>query len=127
MNTSKQFGIWMDTQHAIIVGNSDTAGGAFAVVADVNGAELSPNSSEKNFNNEERTLKTKYFKQIATYLQNATEVHVTGTGQVQEQFIHYLADTPQFKNTATSESTSNKMSEENLVKFITEKLTPMAQ
>ena len=127
MNTSKQFGIWMDTQQAIVVGNSGTTYGNFAVVVTINGAELSPNSSEKNFNNEERTLKTKYFKEIGTHLQNATEVHVTGTGQIQEQFIHYLADTAQFKNTATSESTSNKMSEENLVKFITEKFTPVAQ
>ena len=33
-----------------------------------------------------------------THLQNAEEVHVTGTGQEQEQFIHHLAATPQFKN-----------------------------
>ena len=53
---------------------------------------------------------------------NATEVHVTGTGQAQEQFIHYLADTPQFKQTKTSESTSNKMSDENLLAFLGEKM-----
>ncbi|MBC7934706.1 MAG: hypothetical protein H7Y86_05005, partial [Rhizobacter sp.] len=45
-------------------------------------------------------------------------VHVTGTGQVQEQFIKYLADTPQFKNSKTAESTSNQMSDEKLVEFM---------
>jgi hypothetical protein len=51
-------------------------------------------------------------------MQNADEVHATGTGTIQEQFIHYLADTPQFKNTVTTECTSNKMSDERLVEFI---------
>lgn len=54
-------------------------------------------------------------------MQNATHVHVTGTGIAQEQFIHYLADTSQFKNTQAAESTSNKMSDENLVTYISEK------
>jgi len=53
---------------------------------------------------------------------NATHVHITGTGQAQEQFIHYLAASPQFKNTKTEESTSNKMSDEKLVEYITGKL-----
>ena len=56
-------------------------------------------------------------------MQNATHIHLTGTGQVQEQFIKFLAETPQFKNTVTDESTSNKMSEERLVEFLAEKLT----
>ena len=54
-------------------------------------------------------------------MQNAEEVHVTGTGTSQEQLMHYMAETPQFKNTITNESTSNKMSDENLAEFITAK------
>ena len=54
-------------------------------------------------------------------MQNAEEVHLTGTGTAQEQLMHYMAETPQFKNTITRESTSNKMSNENLVEFIAEK------
>jgi len=41
---------------------------------------------------------------------------------MQEQFIHYLADTAQFKNTRTDESTTNKMSEDKLVEFMSAKL-----
>ena len=67
-------------------------------------------------------LLAKFFKEITNYLQNATFIHLTGTGTAQEQFIHYLQETPQFKNVKTSECTSNKMSDERLVKFMTEKL-----
>ena len=66
-------------------------------------------------------LQAKFFKEITTHLQNATHLHATGTGQVQEQFIHYLAETPQFKNTKPEESTANKMSDENLIKFFSDK------
>lgn len=67
-------------------------------------------------------LQAKFFKEITLHLQNATYLHATGTGQVQEQFIHYLAATPQFKNLKTEESTANKMSDESLVKYFSDKL-----
>lgn len=122
MSNQKQFGVWMDTHQATIVGSENGADSALVVLAHTKGAEVTHNSSEKNENNDKRTLQTKFFKEIATHLQNATHLHVTGTGQVQEQFIHYLAATPQFKNVKTEESTSNKMSDERLVVFFTEKL-----
>ena len=53
-------------------------------------------------------------------MQNVEEVHVTGTGKEQEQFIHFLAKTPQFKNAVAKESTSNKMSDEKLIEYIAE-------
>ncbi len=54
-------------------------------------------------------------------MQNAEEVHLTGTGTSQEQLMHFMKETPQFKNTITTESTSNKMSDEKLVEFIAAK------
>jgi hypothetical protein len=54
-------------------------------------------------------------------MQNAEEVHITGTGVSQEQLMHYMAATAQFKNTITQESTSNKMSDENLTEYIAAK------
>ncbi len=122
MSQQKQFGVWMDTEHATIVGKENSEDGAIVIVAHVKGEGVVNNSNEKSQNNEKRTLQAKYFKEIATHLQNATHLHVTGTGQVQEQFIHYLADTPQFKNVKTKECTSNKMSDEKLLTFFTEKL-----
>ena len=112
----------MDSHSATIVGKAIQDGGAIFVVGSVNGEKASPNSSEKSNNNQEQSLRLKFFKEISSYLTNATNVHITGTGQSQEQFMHYLAETPQFKNTRTEESTSNKMSEEKLVEYMSEKL-----
>ena len=50
---------------------------------------------------------------------NIDKIHITGTGQSQEQFIKFLAETAQYKNAVSSESTSNKMSDENLIDYIT--------
>jgi hypothetical protein len=52
-------------------------------------------------------------------MQNVDELHITGTGTAQEQFINYLKDTAQYKNVETKESTSNKMSDESLVEYVT--------
>ena len=122
MDNQKQFGVWMDNHQATVVGNDSTEAGTLTVLAHVKGEIIPPNSNEKNANNQEKTIQQKFFKEIASHLVNATHVHVTGTGQAQEKFIHYLAATPQFKNSKTVESTSNKMSDEKLVEYITGKL-----
>ena len=121
MINQKQFGVWMDTHHATIVGENNETG-ELTVLAHIEGEEVNPSPSNKNENNQKKMLQAKFFKEICTHLQNATHLHATGTGQVQEQFIHYLAETPQFKNTKTEESTANKMSDENLVKYFSDKL-----
>jgi stalled ribosome rescue protein Dom34 len=123
MSNQKKFGVWMDTQHATVVVSDNSEGGTLTVVAHVASEGGSSSSgSEKNDNNQKQMLQTKFFKEIATHLVNATHLHATGTGQVQEQFIHYLAETPQFKNTKTEESTANKMSDEKLLEFFADKL-----
>ena len=121
MNNQKQFGVWMDNHQAVVVGNESTEAETLTVLAHVKGEISSSNSNEKNSNNHEKTLQAKFFKEIATHMVNATHVHVTGTGQAQEQFIRYLAQTPQFKNSKTAESTSNKMSDEKLIEYISAK------
>jgi stalled ribosome rescue protein Dom34 len=117
----KQFGIWMDTHHATVVGRANTDTQGFSVLSHTANAGADHNTSEKNEHNDEKTLQHKFFKEILTHMQNAEEVHLTGTGTSQEQLMHYMAETPQFKNTVTQESTSNKMSDENLVEYITAK------
>ena len=117
----KQFGVWMDMHRATVVGRPTLDSPDFSVL----GHSLSPvteaKSNEKAEHNEERALLHKFFKEITTHMQNAEEIHITGTGIAQERFIHYLAETPQFKNTITKESTSNKMSDDKLIEFIAEK------
>ncbi|RYF91297.1 MAG: hypothetical protein EOO03_01660 [Chitinophagaceae bacterium] len=122
MSNQKAFGVWLDNHQAVVVGSEQAEGDTLAVLAHVKGELVAPNSSENTSNNQEKTLQGKFFKEISSHLLNATHIHVTGTGQAQEKFIHYLADTPQFKNAKTEDSTSNKMSDERLVEFIEDKL-----
>ncbi len=117
----KQFGIWMDNHHATIIGTATADSSDLIVLGHVVNPGAEPNSNEKNEQNAQQTLQHKFFKEILAYMQNADEVHLTGTGTAQEQLIHYMKETPQFKNTATNESTSNKMSDEKLVEYITAK------
>ena len=117
----KQFGVWMDSNHATIVGRDQIDTGDFIILAHAKNDAPGGNSNENAANNSEQTLQQKFFKEITSHMQNAEEIHVTGTGTEQEQFIHYLADTAQFKNTVAKDSTSNKMSDEKLIEYIAEK------
>ncbi len=117
--SKKQFGVWMDSHHATVAGRENIDTGAFVVLAHIKNAGPDSNSNENAANHQEISLTQKFFKSIALTMPNIDEIHVTGTGQVQEQFIKFLADTPQYKNAVSSESTANKMSDEAFVGFIT--------
>ena len=114
----KQFGVWMDTHHATIVGRENVDSGDFVVLGHEKNVGQGGNSNENAANNAERDSLQKLFKSITAHMQNADQVHVTGTGVAQEQFIKFLAETAQFKNVVAHESTSNKMSDENLIEYV---------
>jgi stalled ribosome rescue protein Dom34 len=118
VKNKKQFGVWMDNRHATVIGHADATAAEFSVLGHVENPAAGGNSNENAAHNLEKTQLNQFFKKITSHMQNAEEVHITGTGTVQEQFIHYLAETAQFKNTAARECTSNKMSDERLVEFI---------
>lgn len=111
----------MDNHHATIIGYANANAEEFTVLGHADNPGAAGNSNENAAHNQEKTLLHQYFRKITSHMQNADEVHLTGTGTVQEQFIHYLAETPQFKNTVTKECTSNRMSDERLVEFISGK------
>lgn len=115
----KSFGVWMDSQNATIVGKENVDNGEFVVLGHVKNAGPDNNSNEKTSNNQEISLTQKFFKEIASKMPNIDQIHITGTGQIQEQFINFLTETPQYKNALSTESTSNKMDDENLVAYIT--------
>jgi len=115
----KQFGVWMDSRHATIVGRAHVDSGDWVVLGHVNDPGPDRNSNENAAHHQEIALTHKFFKEIAAKMTNVEEVHVTGTGQVQEQFIKFLAETPQFKHATASESTSNKMDDHQLLAFMT--------
>ncbi len=113
----REFGVWLDTQHATIVG-FDAGATKFSVLGHAKNPGPGSNSNENTSNNLEITLVRKYFKEIGRHMENADAIHITGTGTIQEQFVRYLGETPQFKKTVLSESTSNKMSDEKLLEFV---------
>ncbi|MEO8171727.1 MAG: hypothetical protein ABI581_01540 [Sediminibacterium sp.] len=115
--SKKQFGVWMDSHHATVVGR-EIDNGDFVILEHKKNSGPDGNSNENASNHQEIALTHKFFKEIASTMPNIDEIHVTGTGQIQEQFIKFLADTPQYKNARSTESTSNRMSDEHLIKFI---------
>ena len=116
--SKKQFGVWMDSHHATIVGRENVDSGDFVILGHEKVEGQGSNSSENAANNAERDSLQKLFKSITAHMQNVDELHVTGTGKAQEQFIKYLNETPQYKNVVANESTSNKMSDESLIEFV---------
>ncbi len=108
----------MDSQHAIVVGRENVDSGNFVILAHSNASKQEGNSNENALNNAEKGSLQKLFKEITSHMQNVDEVHVTGTGNAQEQFINYLAETAQYKNAVTKESTSNKMSDKELIEYV---------
>lgn len=119
VKNKKQFGVWLDSRHATITGRENVDNMDFVILGLVENPGADNNSSENASNNQEIALTHKFFKEIAAKMPNIDEVHVTGTGQVQEQFIKFLADTAQYKNALSSESTSNKMGDEQFIAYIT--------
>jgi len=119
VKNKKQFGVWIDLHHAVVVGRENVDSGDFVILAHAKASGQEGNSNENTANNAQKTGLNKLFTEITSHMQNVDEVHVTGTGDVQEQFIHYLAETAQYKNTVAKESTSNKMSDESLIDYMT--------
>lgn len=118
MSDKKQFGIWMDARHATVIGKGTLGDDNFVVLGHVTNPGAEGNSNENTKNNHEIGLTQKFFKEIAALMQNVDEIHITGTGDSQEQFMKFLAETPQYKKALSSESTSNKMSDEKLIEMI---------
>lgn len=117
-NSKKQFGVWMDSHHATIVGRENVDSGDFLVLGHETVEGQGYNTSENAANNAERDQFRKLFKSITAHMQNVDELHVTGTGTAQEQFINFLNETPQYKNVVATESTSNKMTDQSLVEYV---------
>ena len=116
----RQFGIWMDTHNAIVIGRENTDSGEFVVLENFTNKGAANNSSENAANNHDITLMHKFFKEIASAMSNPEQIHVTGTGQIQEQFFSFLAETAQYKNVDASDSTTDKMNDNQAVKFFEE-------
>ena len=61
MTNQKQFGVWMDTHNATVVGSENAGTGALVILAHTKGEEVSPNSNEKNEHNQKKISAGKIF------------------------------------------------------------------
>ncbi|HEU4903229.1 MAG TPA: hypothetical protein VFT06_10565 [Flavisolibacter sp.] len=59
-NNRMQFGIWMDTHHATVVGRARPDASDVSVLGSAGNAGATPTSSEKNEHNDEKTLQHKF-------------------------------------------------------------------
>jgi hypothetical protein len=119
MSERRLAGIWMDTQNATVVKNHDIQSAykfflCDPVKRDVQGG----NTSEKNANNVEQTNTMKFFKELESLITNTEELYLTGTGDIQEQFKHHLAETAQFKNLKVTLDTAQQMSPEQVLETV---------
>ena len=110
----------MDAHHATIAGLKDEDTNEFVILGRVDNPGADRNTNENAENNQEQALTHKFFKEIAAKMVNIDEIHVTGTGQAQEQFIHFLSDTPQYKHAVATESTLVRMSDEAFLLMVTD-------
>jgi len=116
----KQIGVWIDSQHATVVGRANGDSGEFVILAHEQSDRHQHSSSESITHHAEIDSLRKLFKNISAHMENTDEVYVTGTGVAQEQFIHFLAEEPQFKNIITKEGTSNRMTDDALIAHMTQ-------
>jgi len=82
----KQFGIWMDSHQATIIGRENINSGDFVVIANEINPVSGGNSNENAANNSERTMQDKFFKEITTHMQKCRRItcnrHWPGTGTI---------------------------------------------
>lgn len=110
----------MDAHHATIAGRKSEDNTEFVILGKVENPGAERNTNENAENNQEQALTHKFFKEIAAKMVNIDEIHISGTGQAQEQFIRFLSETPQYKHAAATESTSTRMSDNDFVMMITD-------
>jgi hypothetical protein len=119
MTEKKLAGIWMDTENAIVVKNHDIESAfKFFLCDPVKRIVQGGNSNEKNANNAEQTNTAKFFKDLEHLITKTEELYLTGTGDIQEQFKHHLADTAQFKHLKVELGTDQKMSSEHFLEHV---------
>ena len=113
----RHFAIWMDTQHATIAGPDENDHNRLVILGHAKYHDPGRSPGEAPASHTEITKHHKFFKEIAAKIVNPDAIHLTGTGKIQEEFRHYLSETPRFKHAALSDDTSNKMEDERFLHF----------
>jgi stalled ribosome rescue protein Dom34 len=110
----KVSGIWMDSKRAIIIASENRSNiGEFNVVAtiDCDNHEDADYKNDRVEQSRESLENKKYFKAIATYVDEDDSIFIFGPGKAQEQFKNFLAEDQNFNPKDIELGTSDKISE----------------
>lgn len=114
----KVSGVWMDQKHAYVIASPDkSASGDFDIFAEVKCEDHDDDAykNEKvNQSKETQELK-KYFKEIASFIDDVQSIYIFGPGQAQEQFKNFLKDYQNFDEKEIKLGTSDKISENQMI------------
>jgi stalled ribosome rescue protein Dom34 len=117
-NSKKVVGVWMDYKHAVIIAAENYAStGDFYVVEKVtcdNHDDDVFKNEKVNQSKETQELK-KYFKEIATHIDDVSSIFIFGPGKSQEQFKNFLEDYQNFKHKDLELGTSDKINENQMI------------
>ncbi len=99
-NKPKQYaGVWLDSQHAMIIANSnDEANGEYSIQDKVKAHEYHGGKGEHGSNNADQANSLKYFKSLATILSKFDEILIFGPGKAQEELLNFLSEDAHFNS-----------------------------
>lgn len=116
--TLKVSGVWMDKKHAFIISSSDKSpNGDFEILSEIK----CDDHDDDNFKNEkvnqskETHEQKKYFKEIASFIDDVQSIYIFGPGQAQEQFKNFLKDYQNFDEKEIKLGASDKISENQMI------------
>lgn len=118
MSNKKVSGVWMDSAHAHIIATSDRAEtGNFEIIANAK----SENHNDARYKNEKSDMTResgdlrKFFKEIASHIDEDDTIFVFGPGKAQEQFKNFLEDQHNFKSKKIELGTADKISQNEMI------------
>jgi hypothetical protein len=119
----KVVGVWMDHQHAFIIGTDDrTRGGEYAIIKKINrdGHEGDVYKNEHVELVKEKHEVKKYFKALVAEINNDHEIYIFGPGKAQEEFKNTLEDINSFDSKEIVLGSSDKISTAQMVARVKE-------
>lgn len=114
-NPKQHAGVWLDSQHALILAQPENEKGEYAVRDKVRAGEYHGGKGEHAMNNADQASNLKYFKSIATLLHKYDEILVFGPGKSQEQLVNFLKQDDQFNDKKISIDSSKQLTDPQMI------------
>lgn len=116
-NNTKQFaGIWLDSQHAMVITNSnDGVKGEYAFQDKVKAHEYHGGKGEHGSNNADQANTHKFYKNIAALLSKYDEILIFGPGKTQEELLNFLSEDSHFNSKKMTVETANQLTDPQMI------------